>query len=96
MRRCIPHPKRLLNLIFNGAGDIVPVLNVPTRRHQHVKINPVISPAVSMPQLVIAAYAGLTAIDMGIQNPPQQPSVRVVLLIHQPRRRTAKQAHSRQ
>src|SRR5258708_5671978 len=62
VRRGVADAQRLLDLIFNLAGHLMPALNVPMRGHHDMEIDPVISPAVPMPQFVVAAYPRLPAV----------------------------------
>ena len=55
MRGRIAFAERLLDFVFDRAGDLVAFFDVPIRRHHDVKIDPVIAPAVAMTKLMIAA-----------------------------------------
>ena len=61
MRRRVPFADRLLDLIFNGARDLVAFVDAAVGWNHDVKIDPVVSPAVAMTELVITADVRLRA-----------------------------------
>ena len=83
MRRRVAFAKRLLDLVFDCAGDAMPVIDVPLGRDHDVEIDPVIAAAVAMPQLVIATdpWLARTVWQMRIENPSQQHFVGDVLFV---------------
>ena len=71
----IADAQRLLNLVFDGAGDLMSALDIPSRGQHDMEIDPMESAAVAMAKLVIAAYprlfSSVTGIHMVVQNAPQ-------------------------
>ena len=85
------------NFTFDRAGDAMPAGDIKMGRHADVKINPMVAPAVPMPELVIAADVRFSPIgrQVGVEDLPEQHIVGVVLLIHEPGRRPPQQRDTR-
>ena len=87
VRGGVAFAERLFDFILDVAGDGMTVGHIHPAGNHDVKIDPVVSAAVTMTQLVIAADGGRSArgAKVGVQNGAQQQGIGPILLVHQAR-----------